>query len=123
MQRWKRLRRRFYDLRDLGARKNRTSRTKGATVRPLVHNFTPRQALPRMLSDFINVHLCMMGALATPVCYLALRHQTDRATTRLSEAATYYASSFVLLSLLFPFVFLLHGFYTHSRAYIGRYKR
>ena len=90
---------------------------------PPVRNFKPWQALPRMLADFINVHLCMMGALATPVFYLALQHQNDRATTRLAEAMAYYSSSFVLLSLLFPLVFLLNGFYTHSRGYIGRYKK
>jgi nucleoside-diphosphate-sugar epimerase len=88
-----------------------------------VRNFKPWQALPRMLADFINVHLCMMGALATPLFYLALQHQNDRATTRLAEAMAYYSSSFVLLSPLFPLVFLLNGFYTNSRGYIGRYKK
>ncbi len=87
-----------------------------------VRNFKPWQALPRMLADFINVHLCMMGALATPVFYLALRDENDKATTRLTEAMAYYSSSFLLISLLFPLVFLLNGFYTHSRGYVGRYK-
>ncbi len=90
---------------------------------PPVRNFEPWQALPRLLADFINVHLCMIGALATPVLYLALRHQNDSATTRLTEAMAYYSWSFMLLSLLFPLVFLLNGFYTHSRGYIGRYKK
>src|SRR5260370_32707687 len=91
-------------------------------LRP-VRNFKPAQALPRMLADFINVHLCMMGALATPVVYLALRNENDSAATRLAGATTYYISSFLLLSLLFPLVFLLNGFYTHSRGYAGRYKK
>jgi nucleoside-diphosphate-sugar epimerase len=92
-------------------------------LRP-VRNFKPAQALPRMLADFINVHLCMMGALATPVFYLAaLRHENARAATRLADAMAYYSSSFMVLSLLFPLVFLLNGFYTHSRGYVGRYKK
>src|SRR5260370_9945137 len=90
-------------------------------LRP-VRNFKLAQALPRMLADFINVHLCMMGALATPVFYLALRDENDKATTRLTEAMAYYSSSFLLISLLFPLVFLLNGFYTHSRGYVRRYK-
>jgi nucleoside-diphosphate-sugar epimerase len=64
----------------------------------------------------------MMSALATPVFYLVLRNQNDVATVRLAQAITYYPSSFVLLSLLFPLVFLLNGFYAHSRTYIGQYK-
>ncbi len=92
-------------------------------LRP-VRNFKLAQALPRMLADFINVHLCMMGALATPVFYLAaLRHENDTAATRLADAMAYYSSSFMVLSLLFPLVFLLNGFYTHSRGYVGRYKK
>jgi nucleoside-diphosphate-sugar epimerase len=81
------------------------------------------QALPRVVADFINVHVCMVGALATPVLYLALEGQHHKAAVRISEAMTYYTSSFVLLSLLFPLVFLLNGFYTRSRGYIGRYKK
>jgi nucleoside-diphosphate-sugar epimerase len=92
-------------------------------MRRLVRNFKAAQALPRMMADFINVHLCMMGALATPVVYLALRNDNDGAATRLAGATTYYISSFLLLSLLFPLVFLLNGFYTHSRGYAGRYKK
>src|SRR5260221_4207558 len=109
--------------RGIRPRKNKPSRRKVTNMWRPVRSFNPWQALPRMLTDFINVHLCMMGALATPVFYLALQHQNDRATTRLAEAMAYYSSSFVLLSLLFPLVFLLNGFYTHSRGYIGRYKK
>jgi nucleoside-diphosphate-sugar epimerase len=76
-----------------------------------------------MTADFINVHVCMVGALATPVLYLALQGQHQKAAVRIAEAITYYTPSFVLLSLLFPFVFLLNGFYTRSRGYTGRYKK
>src|ERR1700694_3038262 len=121
MPQWNRWHMRFNALSDLIAQKCEPKQTKGADMLRPVRNFKPAQALPRMLADFINVHLCMMGALATPLFYLALQHQNDRATTRLSEAMAYYSSSFVLLSPLFPLVFLLNGFYTNSRGYIGRY--
>lgn len=89
--------------------------------RPVL-NLKPSQAFPRMAADFINVHVCMIGALATPVLYFALEDQHEEATSRLIGAIAYYSSSFVLLSLVFPLVFLLNGFYTRSRGYIGRYK-
>src|SRR5258706_970467 len=123
MPQWSRLRIPSSVLRDLRPPRNRPSRIESTNMWPPVRNFEPWQALPRLLADFINVHLCMIGALATPVLYLALRHQNDSATTRLTEAMAYYSWSFMLLSLLFPLVFLLNGFYTHSRGYIGRYKK
>jgi len=87
-----------------------------------IHNLEPTQAIPRMAADFINVQVCMIGALAIPIFYLALTGQHDEATARLVTATAYYYSSFVPLSLLFPFIFLLNGFYTRSRGYIGKYK-
>jgi len=78
--------------------------------------------LPRVAADFINVQVCMVGALAIPVIYLALKSQHEMAAIRLAVAMTYYYSSFVPLSFLFPFVFLLNGFYTKSRGYVGKYK-
>ena len=62
-------------------------------------NLTLSQALPRMSADFINVHICMIGALAAPVLYLALEGQHEVAAIRLAEAMVYYSYSFVLLSL------------------------
>jgi nucleoside-diphosphate-sugar epimerase len=88
-----------------------------------VRNLKPSQALPRMAADFINLHVCMAAALATPVLYFAIEGQSQIAAIRIAEAVTYYTSSFVLLSLLFPLVFLLNGFYTRSRGYVGRYKK
>ena len=44
------------------------------------------------------------------------------ATARLEEALSYYVPYFLCISVVFPLVFLLNGFYTRSRAYIGRYK-
>jgi nucleoside-diphosphate-sugar epimerase len=88
-----------------------------------VHNLKPSQALPRMATDFINVHVCMAAALAVPILYLSLEGQHQLAAIRIAQAVSYYTSSFLVLSLLFPLVFLLNGFYTRSRAYIGRYKK
>ncbi len=86
-------------------------------------NLTLSQALPRMSADFINVHICMIGALAAPVLYLALEGQHQVATIRLAQAMVYYSYSFVLLSLCFPLVFFMNGFYTRSRGYVGKYKK
>jgi len=74
-------------------------------------NLALSQALPRMLADFINVHICMIGALAAPVLYLALEGQHQVATIRLAEAMAYYSYSFMLLSVCFPLVFFMNGFY------------
>src|SRR5262245_48147746 len=77
-----------------------------------------------MAADFINVQVCMIGALAIPVIYLSLKGQNEIAGVRLAEAIRYYSSfSFLLLSLFFPLVFLLNGFYTRSRGYTGKYKK
>ena len=86
-------------------------------------NLTLSQALPRMSADFINVHICMIGALAAPVLYFALEGQHEVAIIRLAEAMAYYSYSFMLLSLCFPLVFFMNGFYTRSRGYVGKYKK
>jgi nucleoside-diphosphate-sugar epimerase len=65
----------------------------------------------------------MIVALAAPVFYLALKGQHQEATIRLAEAMAYYSYSFMLLSVCFPLVFLVNGFYTRSRGYVGKYKR
>jgi FlaA1/EpsC-like NDP-sugar epimerase len=88
-----------------------------------IRNLIPSQALPRMAADFINVHVCMVMALAAPVCYLALSGQHETAAIRMGHAMRYYSPSFLLLSLFFPLVFLLNGFYTRSRGYAGKYKK
>jgi len=85
-------------------------------------NFKPFQALPRMFADVVSVHLCMTVALAFSVVYHKISGQGVRSTFSVGEAAGYYRSECLLLSLLFPVVFLLNGFYTRSRGYIGRYK-
>ena len=88
-----------------------------------IHNLKSSQAVPRMLADLINLHACMIGALATPILYLTLEGRHDLAAARLAGAMAYYSPAFVLLSFVFPITFLLNGFYTRSRGYVGKYKR
>lgn len=87
-----------------------------------LRNFKPSQALPRMLADFANVHICMVAALAVPVLSLMWTQRAADAAERLTLAGRYYHYNFVWTALLFPAVFLLNGFYTRSRGYAGRYK-
>jgi nucleoside-diphosphate-sugar epimerase len=87
-----------------------------------VRNFKPSQAFPRMLADFAIVQVCMIVSLGIPVLYLLGRGQSVSATARLEEALAYYLPFFLFLSLVFPLIFMLNGFYTRSRSYNGRYK-
>jgi nucleoside-diphosphate-sugar epimerase len=75
----------------------------------------PSQALPRICADFVNIHVCMVVALALSVLYPNVFNQTKGITFGLSDAIHYYTSGFLLLSLLFPAVFLVEGFYTRSQ--------
>src|SRR5258707_13671404 len=86
-----------------------------------IRNLKPSQAVPRMLADLISLHACMIGALATPILYLTLEGRHDLAAGRLAGAMAYYSSAFVLLSFVFPIIFLLNGFFTRSRAVVGHY--
>lgn len=75
----------------------------------------PSQSLPRIIVDFVNIHVCMVAALALSVLYPAALTQSTGAVFGRAEAVHYYSSSFLLLSLLFPAVFLVEGFYTRSQ--------
>ena len=87
-----------------------------------LRNFKPSQALPRMLADFIIIHFSMLVGLLLPVFCLLFWGETASAVLRLGEAKKYYIPYFLILSVLFPPIFLLNGFYTRSRSYISRYK-
>src|SRR5260370_17821459 len=87
-----------------------------------VRNFKTSQVLPRMLADFAFVQVCMIMAPGIPVVFLLSRGDSTAATARLEEALSYYVPYFLCISIVFPLVFLLNGFYTRSRAYSGRYK-
>jgi nucleoside-diphosphate-sugar epimerase len=87
-----------------------------------LRNFRWREVFPRMLADFLIVHFSMIAALAMSVVYQAGAGNAAAAHAIVSGFLRYYTAFFWVLSPIFPLVFLLSGFYTHSRAYIGRYK-
>jgi nucleoside-diphosphate-sugar epimerase len=64
----------------------------------------------------------MIAALAMSVVYQTGAGNAVAAHAIVSGFLQYYTAFFWVLSPIFPVVFLLTGFYTHSRAYIGRYK-
>ena len=88
----------------------------------ILHGFKWREAGVRILSDFLLVHLSMVGALTTSVMYRTAIGSGVEAQQLISDFTGYYRHFFLLLSPIFPFVFLLNGFYTRSRAYVGRHK-
>lgn len=90
-------------------------------LRPLRH-FNWREAIPRMTVDFLIVHLSMIAAFAISVVYQTAIGQAATASAIVSGFRQYYTAFFWVLSPIFPLVFLFNGFYTHSRAYSGRYK-
>jgi nucleoside-diphosphate-sugar epimerase len=71
----------------------------------------------RILADFAIIHCAMLIAFAISVSY---QIRVDAWITPLDLVGgfrRYYVSSFALLSLLFPLVFFLNGFYTYVRPY------
>lgn len=87
-----------------------------------LRNFKWREAVPRMIVDFLIVHLSMLVALALSVMYQTWVGNAVAANAILAGILQYYTAFFWVLSPIFPLVFLLNGFYTHSRGYVGRYK-
>jgi nucleoside-diphosphate-sugar epimerase len=75
-----------------------------------------------MIADFLIVHFSMIAALAVSVVYQTGAGNEGAAHALVSGFLRYYTVFFGVLSPVFPLVFLLNGFYTHSRAYVGRYK-
>jgi nucleoside-diphosphate-sugar epimerase len=90
-------------------------------LRPL-RNYRWREAIPRMIADFLIVHFSMIAALAISVVSQTEAGNAVAAHAIVSGFLQYYTAFFWVLSPIFPLVFLLNGFYTHSRAYVGRYK-
>ena len=74
-----------------------------------------REALPRIVADFIIVHLSMIGALAISVVSQTALGNAGEARALISDFAHYYHAFFWVLSPVFPMVFLLNGFYTRFR--------
>ncbi|MBZ5630761.1 MAG: NAD-dependent epimerase/dehydratase family protein [Acidobacteriia bacterium] len=75
-----------------------------------------------MIADFLIVHFSMIAALAISVVSQTQAGNAAAAHAIVSGFLQYYTAFFWVLSPIFPLVFLLNGFYTHSRAYVGRYK-
>src|ERR1035437_3629442 len=75
-----------------------------------------------MIADFLIVHFSMIAALAMSVVYQTGAGNAVAAHAIVSGFLQYYTAFFWVLSPIFPLIFLLNGFYTHSRAYNGRYK-
>ncbi len=87
-----------------------------------LRSFRWREAVPRMIADFLIVHFSMIAALAFSVVYQTGMGDAVAARAMVAGFRQYYTVFFWVLSPIFPLVFLLNGFYTHSRAYAGRYK-
>ncbi len=87
-----------------------------------LRSFKWREAVPRMTADFLIVHFCMIAALTLSVVYQAEMGNAVEASAIAAGFLRYYTAFFLVLSPIFPLVFLFNGFYTHSRAYAGRYK-
>ncbi len=81
-----------------------------------------QEAIPRIIADFIIVHLSMIGALGASVLYRTALGNGGGARDLFTSFMHYYTAFFWLLSPIFPVVFMLNGFYTHTRAYVGRHK-
>ena len=93
-----------------------------STVFPPLRSLKVKEGLPRVFVDFGLVQLSMIIALAVCVFYHAAVGQIAQASTVIQIVRRYYFHDFWALSLVFPLVFLLNGFYTRSRSYTSRYK-
>jgi nucleoside-diphosphate-sugar epimerase len=75
------------------------------------------EALPRLLADLVVVYTSMVGAIALSVLYQSIVGGPDGAFKLTAQFREFYLRDFAVLALVFPIVFMLNGFYTHSRAY------
>jgi len=87
-----------------------------------LRSFRWQEAFPRVIADFLIVHLSMIAALAISVVYQTGIGNAVAAQAVFAGFSQYYTAFFLVISPIFPLVFLLNGFYTKSRAYVGRYK-
>lgn len=81
-----------------------------------------QEAVPRIVADFIVVHVSMIVALVVSVAYQLWRGAGPEAQQLIANFEAYYMRFFWVLSPIFPLTFALHGFYTHTRSYGGRRK-
>jgi nucleoside-diphosphate-sugar epimerase len=85
-------------------------------------NFKWKEALPRIAADFVIVHASMVGALLVSVLYRTAIGHGPEARSLIDDFVQHYSAFFWLLSPIFPLVFSLNGFYTHTRGYVGKHK-
>ncbi len=81
-----------------------------------------QEAIPRIIADFLVIHLSMIGALAVSVIYQEANGSGEAAHHLIVNFERYYVRFFWFLSPIFTLTFALHGFYTHTRSYFGRRK-
>ena len=81
-----------------------------------------QEAVPRVIADFLMIHLSMIGALAVSVIYQEATGSRDQAYRLIADFEHYYSRFFWLLSPIFPITFAVLGFYTHTRSYSGKRK-
>ena len=80
------------------------------------------ETFPRLVADFAIVQLSFLLSLLAAFIF-ALRTDPNVSAIELVETfQNLYSSQFFPLSLLFPVVFLMSGFYTKSRLYSSSYK-
>lgn len=80
-----------------------------------------KQGVPRALADLLTVQLAAALALAGSLLYGGNQANPDLRVSLLA-IRQYYLNVFLPLSVLFPMVFLLQGFYTRNRGYAAPYK-
>lgn len=67
-------------------------------------------------ADYVMLHMCMLASIAVSVGYAWIVAGSKPALLWLDEENRYYITHFSLLSLLFPAVFYLAGFYRSHKA-------
>ena len=73
-----------------------------------LRTFRWREAVPRMIADFLIVHFSMIAALAMSVVYQTGLGNAVAAHAIVSGFLQYYTAFFWALSPIFPLVFLLN---------------
>jgi nucleoside-diphosphate-sugar epimerase len=83
---------------------------------------TWQEAVPRVIADFVMVHLSMVAALAVSVVYQVAVGSGTEAHALTGDFTNYYTRFFWGMSPIFPLIFGLNGFYTHTRSYASLQK-
>lgn len=89
---------------------------------PNIRRLSLAEAIPRVLADLITVHAAMIGALVVSALYQAINGDGAEAAQLARDFQLYYVKFLWFLAPLFAATFAAFGFYTHSRAYNGRFE-